>query len=585
MAALFKPVHLSETPSGDARTDREHETSHLGSRVRVLNEQRQAVLAKIDEANFSWFHVKIALVAGAGFFADGYDIYSINMITTMLGYLYGSAQDPSDPSIAGRSLGTGQSFGVKVATPAGTLIGQLLFGWLADVLGRKRIYGLELIIMILATFGQTICAGGQAVNIISLLIVWRLIMGIGVGGDYPLSSVISAEFSSTRIRGRLMAVVFSNYGWGQLGATIASTVVVSAYKSSILHDEAALLRDLDQIWRLIVGFGCIPAAVAIYFRFTIPETPRFTMDIESNVVQAAKDVDNYLSSDMHSVDPEAPVARVHAPKASRRDFRAYFSQWKNLKVLIGTSWSWFVLDVAVYGLNLNSSILLEAIHFGPASKGLTSTAAVIYQTMHNVCIGNLILSIASFIPGYCTCFLLIDRWGRIPLQLTGFIANTVLLVAMGSAYGKLTQTGTGQSAFVALYVLSTFFQSVGPNTTTFVLPGEAFPTRYRSTAHGISAASGKLGAVLAQVAFQFLKDIGGENHWIGHIMQIFGAFMITGVASTLLIPETKQKTLEDLSNEDQHEFLQTVSTASSNDEDSECKAASIEMAPLTSQYR
>ncbi|OCH83978.1 MFS general substrate transporter [Obba rivulosa] len=318
-----------------------------------------------------------------------------------------------------------------------------------------------------------------------------------------------------------------------------------------------LLRDLDQIWRLIIGLGCIPAVVALYFRLTIPETPRFTMDIENNVAQAAKDVDSYLNAGLYTVEPEAVAACANAREASKRDFFAYFSQWKNLKVLIGTAYSWFVLDIAFYGLSLNSSTILQAIHFGSPSRDLTSAAAIIYQNIHNVCVGNLVLSLAGFVPGYWVCFCVIDSWGRKPIQLMGFAVLTVLFVVMGSAYPKLTETSAGQSVFVALYCLTNFFQNFGPNTTTFIIPGEAFPTRYRSTAHGISAACGKLGAVLAQLAFNWLKDIGGENNWIGHILQIFGAFMITGVASTLLIPETKQKTLELLSNEDQEEFMRT----------------------------
>ena len=72
-------------------------------------------------------------------------------------------------------------------------------------------------------------------------------------------------------------------------------------------------------------------------------------------------------------------------------------------------------------------------------------------------------------------------------------------------------------AFVFLYCLANFFQNFGPNSTTFIIPGEVFPTRYRSTSHGISAASGKLGAILAQVGFARLKDIGGKNAWINHM--------------------------------------------------------------------
>lgn len=99
---------------------------------------------------------------------------------------------------------------------------------------------------------------------------------------------------------------------------------------------------------------------------------------------------------------------------------------------------------------------------------------------------------------------------------------------------------------------------LGPNTTTFIIPGEAFPTRYRSTSHGISAASGKLGAIVAQVGFAQLKDIGGTNQFVKHILEIFALFMLTGIFSTLLLPETKGKSLEELSNEDQDGFVKGI---------------------------
>ena len=73
-----------------------------------------------------------------------------------------------------------------------------------------------MMLIIVASFGQALSGQAHAANIFGVLIVWRFIMGIGIGGDYPLSAVISSEFSSTRIRGRLMTAVFANQGWGQL---------------------------------------------------------------------------------------------------------------------------------------------------------------------------------------------------------------------------------------------------------------------------------------------------------------------------------------------------------------------------------
>jgi MFS transporter, PHS family, inorganic phosphate transporter len=122
----------------------------------------------------------------------------------------------------------------------------------------------------------------------------------------------------------------------------------------------------------------------------------------------------------------------------------------------------------------------------------------------------------------------------------------------------MQSTKAAKGAFIFLYCLANFFQNFGPNTTTFVIPGEVFPTRYRSTAHGISAASGKLGAIIAQVGFAQLKDIGGPNAFVQHILEIFALFMITGFGSTLLLPETKGKSLEELSNESQDGFVKAA---------------------------
>ncbi|KAI6037689.1 major facilitator superfamily domain-containing protein [Pisolithus marmoratus] len=510
----------------------------------VLDERRRAALAEIDNAPFSWFHIKVCLVAGVGFFTDAYDLFAINIAASMLGYVYGH----------NGALTTWQSTGVKAAAPVGNLFGQVLFGWLADRVGRKRMYGVELMIMIIATFAQALSGQAPAVGIIGALVVWRFIMGVGIGGDYPLSAIISSEFAAIRSRGRLMTAVFAFQGWGQFASAIIGLIVVSAYKSEILHTTYPAAKPIDFCWRILIGLGCVPGVLALYFRLTIPETPRFTMDIERNIHQASKDIENVVTTGTYVVDEDAPIQRVKAPKASWADFRAYFSHWRNLKIIIGTAYSWFALDIAFYGLGLNNSIILTAINFGNPSAA-KNTSAYVYENLKNICVGNLILSVAGLIPGYWVSFLFIDTWGRKPIQMMGFIILTILFVTMGFAYDKLTANPSITKVFVFLYCLTNFFQNFGPNTTTFIVPGEAFPTRYRSTAHGISAASGKLGAVVAQLGFGQLINIGGKNKFVKHIMEIFAFFMLTGIFSTVLIPETKGKTLEDLSNEEQEGYI------------------------------
>jgi len=111
-----------------------------------------------------------------------------------------------------------------------------------------------------------------------------------------------------------------------------------------------------------------------------------------------------------------------------------------------------------------------------------------------------------------------------PFRHHGFVHSIAISSYIGTdnfsagfAYNVLNASTSGRNAFVFLYCLTNFFQNFGPNTTTFVIPGEAFPTRYRSTGHGISAATGKLGAVISQVGFAQLVNIGGTNKFVQHM--------------------------------------------------------------------
>ncbi|KAG9312571.1 major facilitator superfamily domain-containing protein [Chiua virens] len=500
--------------------------------VECLNERRRLALKEINDATFSRFHVKICLVAGAGFFTDAYDIFAIIIAVTMLGFVYGSETQDNLPS-----LKNWESTGLKLATPAGNLIGQILFGWFADTLGRKRMYGVELSIMIVATFGQAVSGWGPHLNIVYILIFWRVMLGIGVGGDYPLSAIITSEFAPVKIRGRMMTAVFASQGLGQLAASLVGLVVVVAFKEDIQHATTGV----DYAWRLLIGLGCIPAVIALYFRLTVPETPRFTMDIKRHVRLASHDIEIALATSgyytVYISDDDIHEPHVTAPLASRRDFIAYFSKLENFKLLFGTAYSWFALDIAFYTLTLDITPNPVSINFGLENGN-------VYQSLINVCVGNIILSFAGYIPGFAAAFFLVDVLGRKMLQLMGFSILTILFWIMGFGFNHLSG-----HAFLILYCLANFFQNFGPNTTTFIVPGEIFPTRYRATGHGISAASGKLGAVVAQILFAVAK----QN--LNVILEVLSFVMMTGVFSTLLICETKGETLEDLSNENQATYI------------------------------
>ncbi|KAN0101456.1 putative inorganic phosphate transporter PHO84 [Hyaloscypha variabilis] len=454
------------------------------------NERRRLALAEIDKAPFAWYHVRVCVVAGIGFFTDSYDIFAINPVTAMLGVVYFNDRKSHG------TIPTSSDTAIKVATSGGTVLGQLGFGYLADV-------------------------------------------GIGIGGDYPLSSIITSEFATTKWRGAMMN---------------AESLLLGT-KASTCLGECQLA--VDKMWRVIVGFGAVPGCIALYYRLTIPETPRYTFDVARDVEKAGEDVTAYMkgkaeghpdeirrvttmAQDAQALDAQA----LEIPKASLRDFWRHYSQWKFGKVLIGIAGSWFFLGVAYYGLGLNNSIIPAAIGW--------SGGSTMYEIFYRNAVGNLILVCAGAIPGYWVSVATIDTLGRKTIQIGGFAMLTIPFIVIGFAYNHLSG-----HALLALYVLAQFFFNFVPNSTTFVVPGECFPTRYRSTSHGFSAASGKVGAIIAQCVFGPLRTRGakagatgrGASPWLDHVMEIFALFMLCGLLTSFLIPETKRRTLEELAGE------------------------------------
>ncbi|GJE93814.1 phosphate permease [Phanerochaete sordida] len=584
-----------------------------------LSQRRLDALREIDDKAFSWFHTKVCLIAGVGFFADAYDIFAITLTAVILDFVYSSIYD-DQARVLTIYTDISSSNMLKIASPVGTFVGQLLFGFVADKVGRKRIYGIELIIITIGTFGQALCANGPkgTMSIYTSLFIWRLILGIGIGGDYPLSAVFPSEFAPKRIRGRMMTTVFSGQGWGQFVAGVIGYFVIVGFKNSFPSNGPMALAQIhaDHAWRIILALGCVPAVIAIRFRLTIPETPRFTMDIERNVKQAEKDIKTFCDTGNWEWDENSTVTRVKAPKSSIKDFRLYFSKWANLKLLLACGFTWFAVDIAFYGVALNTDTLfcsvgivqsIVACTVPTAVAGIardTSSSGVSIALItppagshyYNVTLGSdsffgpqdafgglvdlavasMIFSASGLVLGYAATFALIDHptFGRRRIQLLGFgvlallfaVIGVVLKVgaarnALGSPEPLAPHTrfgGGGWShALYALAVLAAFFMNFGPNTTTFVVPGELFPTRYRSTCHGLSAAAGKVGAIIGQFAI-----VGNRSLKLWQSVLVFIPFMAAGFLATLVLEETNGETLEDLSNEPQQKFIQGLEDGS-----------------------
>jgi MFS transporter, PHS family, inorganic phosphate transporter len=175
----------------------------------------------------------------------------------------------------------------------------------------------------------------------------------------------------------MMAAVFSMQGMGQLTAGMIALITCAGFKDSLItskdaaHCTGVCGLAVDKMWRIIIGFGAVPGCIALYYRLTIPETPRYTFDVARDLVKGGSDTKAYLQGIREGIPDE--VARVKGiqndsagldiPQASWGDFFRHYGRWKYGKVLLGTAGSWFMLDVAFYGLGLNNAVILQAIGY------------------------------------------------------------------------------------------------------------------------------------------------------------------------------------------------------------------------------
>ncbi len=129
-------------------------------------------------------------------------------------------------------------------------------------------------------------------------------------------------------------------------AYIANVAIVMCSNTST-NPTTIDTASVRAIWRILIGLGGVPAVIALLARSTIPESPRFTMDIHHNIDKAVFDIDNFLGKTGTSeVDPDNQAGWLQSPMTSLQDFKEYFKDGKILRVLFGCAFSWFALDVS-----------------------------------------------------------------------------------------------------------------------------------------------------------------------------------------------------------------------------------------------
>ena len=471
-------------------------------------ESNREVLAALDSSGVRGFHFRTIIVAGMGFFTDAYDLFVISLAIPILiaVYLNNHIQVVQVGLLASSAL-------------LGAAIGPIIFGILGDRLGRRKVYVVTLSVMVVGAVGSAFSGPFLGLSTLSVLTIWRFILGVGIGGDYPLSATIMSEYSNVRSRGRMVATVFAMQGFGLLAGAAVSLAVTYFVPS------------LDIAWRLILGVGAAPALFTIYYRTRLPETPRFSLS-QGAYAEAARAVQSLTGT---------TVVANGAGRTLRIPIRTILKTYGVL--IIATSVAWFLLDVSFYSTSIFNPLILKQIGFA------SSAGSSVIDQVRRLALGNVLIALIAAVPGYWAAVALIDRVGRRPLQLIGFGVMGAAFLVLSFAYASLIGV---LAAFLTLYGLTFFFANFGPNTTTFVYPSEVFPTSFRTTGHGIAAACGKAGAVIAVALFPTLYLTYGLS-WFFGILAI--AAFLGFVVTFALLPETSQRSLEDVSGEDELEVL------------------------------
>ncbi|CAN1139748.1 Probable inorganic phosphate transporter 1-7 [Linum perenne] len=526
------------------------------------------VLKTLDTAKLQWYHYTTVVISGMGFFTDSYDLFCISLVSKLIGRIYYQVPGSSKPG----SLPPNVSAAVNGVALCGSLAGQLFFGWLGDKMGRKSAYGITLMLMVICSIGSGLSIGQGPKAVITTLCFFRFWLGFGIGGDYPLSATIMAEYANKKKRGSFIAAVFAMQGFGILTAGLFGMSISSVFNhlfkapSYKVDAAASTVPQADYVWRIVLMVGALPAAMTFYSRMKMPETARYTALVAKDSNQAAKDMAKVLQQEIESEPEREPEPENRVREAnSRKEYGLWSREFlrRHGKHLLGTTTTWFLLDIAYYSQNLFQKDIFSSVGWIPPANTMNAI-----EEVFNIAKAQTWIALCSTVPGYWFTVFLIDVMGRFAIQLMGFFFMTVFMFALAIPYDHWKSNHIG---FVVLYGLTFFFANFGPNATTFVVPAEIFPARLRSTCHGISAAAGKLGAIVGAFGFLYLaqnqdksKADAGYPAGIGvrNSLIVLGVVNVMGMLLTLLVPESKGKSLEELSGENQQEELEDTNNNS-----------------------
>lgn len=429
---------------------------------------------RLDRLPVTGKHKRLLFGSGIGWALDAMDVGLISFIMAALAVHWGITPTQSSwlASVGFIGMALGATFG----------------GLLADKFGRRHIFALTLLVYGLATGASALATG------LTLLIVLRFFIGLGLGAELPVASTLISEFAPLKVRGRMVVLLEAFWAVGWILAAVIGTFVVGASESG---------------WRWALALGMVPAFYALYVRLHLPESVRF---LESK--GRHEEAEEIVASFEAEVD-EADIDRTTpAPTYSEEDVTATSIWSKSLRGRTLALWTiWFCVNLSYYGAFIWIPSLLVADGFSLV-KSFSFT---------------LIITLAQ-LPGYAAAGWLIEVWGR---------RSTLAIFLVGSALSAGFFGFANTEAMIILAGCLLSFFNLGAWGALYAIGPELYPTALRGRGTGAAAGFGRLASILAPLIVPPLIAVAGT----GWLFVLFAAAFGLAAAAALTLPEFKGRTL------------------------------------------
>lgn len=423
-------------------------------------------LTEVPLTSTQWF---ILILAAAGKFFEGMIVFITGVALPLIALEF--------------NLASWQKGLVAAATLGGILVGATALGGLADQVGRKTMFCIEMNLFSLFLILTAVSPS------FPLLVICLFGLGLALGCDYPTAHLIVSESTPSRLRGRLILATFGFQAVGALAGTLLGFSILSA-KSDVAD------------WRWMFAAVVVPAVLVAVGRLFIPESSHWLAS-KGHLQKAEKSLGHLLHR-----RPRYPHRfTLIPPNIATPDETA---PWLDLfkrpyrRATILASIPWFLQDLSTYGIGIFTPTILAAT-LGTSIAHSHNLAGVIAGDL--LAVKGAALIDVLLLVGIVAAFLLVDRVGRIRLQIWGFLG-----CAAGLAIAAASASIDGPTKTVIIFagfMLFNFMTNLGPNAMTYVISGEVFPTRVRGAGAGLAASTGKIGAVLTAFLFPILlKDLG-----------------------------------------------------------------------------